>query len=162
MSNKIDEHRALELAIEAAKQSPCSKSKRGVVVWDDHFGQDEPVTGFNGPPPGFACDGTDACRKACGRICVHAEIRALMRTRNNHTDMLHVEVRNGVAIPSGPPSCEYCSKSILDSGLQRMWLLHETGLRLYSAEDFHVQTLIHRELPVIRTPAEGATKRTNP
>ena len=145
---------ALILAVEAGAKSPCCKSKRGVVVWEDEYRDllESPVSGHNGPPPGFACDGSDACRKACGRTCVHAEHRALMKASPDHTDLLHVKVVDGAAVPSGPPSCEHCSKAILDAGIKRVWLLHETGLRLYSAEDFHVQTLVNKGLPVIREP----------
>ncbi len=149
----IDEREALQLAIDAALKSPCCKSKRGVVAWDARSAsREKPVTGFNGPPPGFACDGTDACRAACGKLCVHAEIRALMLAPKDFTDLLHVKVRAGAPVPSGAPSCPDCSKSILDRGFKRVWLLHETGLRLYSAEDFHVQTLINCDLPLIRQP----------
>ncbi len=156
----INERQALKLAVEAAVKSPCSKSKRGVVTWDGGIGRDQPITGFNGPPAGFACDGTDACRKACGTRCVHAEIRVLMKGYASHTDLLHVKVRNGEAVPSGEPSCPHCAKAILDSPIKRVWLLHETGLRLYSAEDFYVQTLINCELPLIREPEAPASTET--
>ncbi len=149
-----NELEALELAVQAAAKSPCTKSKRGVVIWNEGYGNDSDryAMGFNGPPPGFICDGSDECRNACSRLCVHAEPRALMKAPRGSTDLLHVKVVNGVAVPSGPPSCELCSKAILDFGIRRVWLLQETGLRLYSAEDFHVQSLLHHELPIIRVP----------
>lgn len=164
----LDEHAALELAIQEGAKSPCSKSKRGVVVWGRQRGPDGMATipvihAHNGPPPGFACDGTDACKKACGRLCVHAEVRALLACNlrlpslrsfafdhKGYTDLLHVKVIDGVAVPSGPPSCVDCSKAILDYGIERVWLLHERGLRSYSALDFHSDSLLNRELPVIR------------
>lgn len=151
----IDENAALRRAIEEGAKSPCSKSKRGVVIWKaGHAGDHEIVSAHNGPPPGFACDGTDACRAACGRLCLHAEMRALFHTPRDATDLLHVKVVNGVGVPSGPPSCVDCSKAILDRGISRVWLLHETGLRLYSARDFHVQSVLNNELPLIRQPME--------
>lgn len=154
LTQRIGMPLALSLAVQAGAASPCCKSKRGVVAWKDGFGNDKPVTAHNGPPPGFVCDGTDECRAACGKLCMHAEMRVLMKVREE-TDLLHVKVRNGKAVPSGPPSCPHCSKAILDRGILRVWLLHETGLRLYSAEDFHVQTLINCELPVIRAPEDS-------
>lgn len=151
----MDEHKALEEAIEAAKNSPCSKSKRGVIIWDGRSGAGRWSSGFNGPPAGFTCDGSDACRESCGMICVHAEIRALMHVGREHTDLLHVKVKAGQPVASGPPSCPHCSKAILDRGISRVWLLHETGLRLYSAEDFHVQTLLNCKLPIIKDVRKG-------
>ena len=151
---KFNEHDALKLAIEAAKKSPCSKSKRGVVIWASFPSSAAPVLGFNGPPPGFTCYGTEVCRESCSKICVHAEIRALMKASREHTDLLHVKVQGGAAVASGPPSCPHCSKSILDSPIRRVWLLHETGLRLYSADDFHVQTLLNCDLPLTRDGQE--------
>lgn len=157
MSFVKDERAALALAVEEGAKSPCCKSKRGVVIWDANADNpDPPVSGHNGPPPGFACDGSDACRAACGRTCLHAEHRALMEASPDHTDLLHVKVIDGEAVPSGPPSCEDCSKAILDRGIKRVWLLHESGLRLYSAEDFHIQTLQHCELPIIRDPEQSS------
>jgi deoxycytidylate deaminase len=144
----FDEHEALRIAVEKGAQSPCSKSKRGVVIWSSTDPRVLVAGAHNGPPPGFACDGSDACRKACGQRCVHAEQRALT-CFTEQTDLLHVKVVDGEAVPSGPPSCVACSKVILDRGIQRVWLLHETGLRLYSAHDFHVQSLLHHELPLI-------------
>ena len=148
----FDEYKALDLAVEAAKKSPCSKSKRGVVVWGGYG--TNPLRGCNTPPPGFTCDGSDACRKGCRDVCVHAEVAVLLHTTSEYTDLLHVKVVNGEPVPSGPPSCVRCSAVILQRGLVRVWLLEETGLRLYSAEDFHVQSLLHGGLPVIRTPRE--------
>jgi len=146
----MNEHEALKLAVEAACMSPCGKSKRGVVIFG---GSRASVVGFNGPPDGFACDGSDACREACGKVCRHAEARALDRCFD-HTDLLHVKVIGGLPVPSGPPSCWQCSRAIIDCGIKRVWLLHETGLRLYSADDFHVQTLENCDLPVIRAAVE--------
>lgn len=143
---------ALEVATRAAMKSPCSKSKRGVVVWGD--ASTFVASGFNGPPKPFVCTGSDECRRACREICVHAEMRAIMESRNFHTDLLHVKVVADTAVPSGPPSCVACSKMILEAGIVRVWLLHETGLRLYSAEDFHVQSLLFNNLPIVRGTQE--------
>lgn len=145
---------AIEAAIAVAQKSPCAKSKRGVVI----FGPDTEFVaeGFNGPPRGFACDGSDACHAACGKVCVHAEQRALVEAESlpELTDLVHVKVVNGKAVPSGPPSCWQCSRAILGSDVQRVWLLHDDGLRCYSPDEFHEQTLLHCGLPVIRATKE--------
>lgn len=151
----MDGIEAFRLAVETARKSPCAKSKRGVVV----FGAcvEFVAAGFNGPPPGFACDGSDACREACAKLCLHAEQRALSEAASLHglTDLLHVKVVNGESVPSGPPSCWQCSRAILDSDVQRVWLLHEDGPRCYSPDEFHELTLRHCGLPVIRAKGEN-------
>jgi len=70
------EEDALRDATLVSRMSPCMKSQRGVVV----FRRDTGVVsrGFNGQPPPFTCDGSTACREACSRLCVHAEMAALM------------------------------------------------------------------------------------
>jgi|SRR3990172_2331792 len=176
----MDVQEILRLAIETAKKSPCEKSKRGVVIWENEEAYyEEPMvrpielrTAFNGPPPGFACDGSSACREACGKICVHAESRALLEVWDTFfpTDILHVKVVGGAAVASGPPSCWQCSREILESGIKLVWLLHapeqilgqrgdapqvqecEYGLLVpYSAYAFHEATLRFNGLPVIRS-----------
>ena len=153
----MDEHKALEAAVEAAKRSPCAKSQRGVVL----FHREEGIvgSGFNHPPTPFACDGSEACRAACNKLCIHAENAALRdylwhrqeaAVHPRDIEMLHVKAVDGKAVPSGPPSCWQCSRLILDAGLKSMWLLHEEGLQAYDPEEFHRLTLAHNSLPVIR------------
>ena len=145
--------RAKQWATEIGCKSPCTKSKRGVVIFSPprdrrQGGEDIWGEGYNAPPEPFRCDGSEACRAACGRICVHAEQAALLDfwrgrrdaqargdprwprlsdqwTRDEgeaQLEMLHVKVVNGEAVPGGPPSCVECSKLILASGLRAMWL----------------------------------------
>ena len=119
--------------------------------------------GFNHPPAPFTCDGSTACREACGKVCVHAEADALLQATKGLPDpwfmggaeMLHVKVVNGREVPSGPPSCWQCSRLILESGIAGMWLLHEEGFQRYTPEEFHRLTLEHCGLPVI---TEGSPK----
>ena len=141
---------ALAAAVQAGCQSPCVKSKRGVVLWTPDQGLVE--IGWNHPPTGFSCHGTQSCRKACGKVSVHAEMDALIKAGRAEIpvvgmEMLHVKVVDGEAVPSGPPSCVDCSKHILEAGLAGMWLLHEEGLKRYTASDFHRLTLEHLGLP---------------
>jgi len=159
------EQDALRHATLVGAQSPCAKSKRGVVVFlRDRTKFEDPgeySVGTNEPPWPMACDGSEACRANCNKLCVHAEASALLNligqeparppapTRLDEFEMLHVKVVGGVAVPSGPPSCPYCSRLILKMGLKAMWLLHEDGLRSYTAEEFHRLTLEHCGLPII-------------
>jgi len=142
---------ALPRAVRMACQSPCAKSKRGVVIWNPEL-FDILCANHNHPPKGFVCDGSKECRGACGWHCVHAEMAALLDVKQgvHGLHMLHVKVVDGDAVPSGPPSCTDCSKYILEAGIETMWLLHEDGLRGYSADEFHELSLRTRELPVIR------------
>lgn len=143
----IDE--ALSVAVSIGSTSPCAKSKRGVVIWDQ---AGVVAVGTNHQPRGFSCDGSTACREACNRLCVHAEETAILRARRSVVgcDMLHIKVVDGRAVPSGHPSCWQCSRVVLDSGIARLWLLHDDGLRAYSADEFHELTLKNRGLPVVR------------
>ena len=142
----------LPQAAVVAVKSPCAKSKRGVLV----FRSDGTVVGrgVNAQPAPFACDGSETCRASCAKLCEHAEQAALRDAGRLHPQavlhMLHVKVVNGVAVPSGPPSCWQCSRAILAAGISTVWLLHEDGVRGYSAEDFHRRTLEHEGLPVLR------------
>ncbi len=166
----MNESQALLAAIEVAKTAGCGKSRRGVVI----FRRDEPepiAVGSNGPPPGFRCDLSEACRAACGKICVHAEEEALLAAGPNAAgcEMLHVKiVEQGMPVYSDGPSCWQCSRAILHAGITRMWLLQEDGdetirgvdswqadqgemrAQAYTAEDFHSLTLTACDLPEIR------------
>ncbi len=84
----------IEEARRAGAESPCAKSKRGVVLFDSglhaarvranvQLGRaviDSIVisSGFNGPPEGFTCSGTMMCKSHCRDVCVHAEARAIL------------------------------------------------------------------------------------
>lgn len=130
---------ALELAVEFAVNSPC-RSKRAAILWGDGFTH----LAVNGPPHPFICDGSLECKANCRETAVHAEQAALLMAtpeERRRGTMLHVKVVNGKAVPSGPPSCIQCSKLILESGVQTMYLLYENagivGLVGYAAEKFH-------------------------
>jgi len=148
---------ALSRAVEAALGSTCLKSRRGVVVFSRVHGVLS--SGHNGPPPPFVCDGSEQCRAACGKISVHAEMRAILaldsHARKAHAktgclEMLHVKIdEGGRAVPSGPPSCWQCSRHVLETGISRVWLLDEDGLVPYVAVDFHRLTLRHHGLPEV-------------
>ena len=150
----FSENDAFREAVLVGRQSPCSKSQRGVVIFHRNFGK--VAGGFNAPPLPFRCNGSMACRADCNKLSVHAETAALLDLRkggcdiSKHLEMLHVKVVDGEAVPSGEPSCWQCSREVLAAGIDTFWLLHEDGLRSYTAEEFHESTLRYHELPVIR------------
>jgi deoxycytidylate deaminase len=173
--------RAIEVAREAALRSPCAKSKRGAVLfWNgDQFAVPmvlEVTAAFNGPPEPWLCDGSPDCRQHCGRLCMHAEARCLsaaariglhrlavangftdeMLANADNYDMLHVKVVDaGVVVPGGPPSCEQCSKAMLEFGIGGMWLYEQYAgdkanpigeWRRYTVEQFHAESLLNNGL----------------
>lgn len=150
---KYDEKWALKQAVKAAMKSPC-QSKRGVIIWSRISGKIS--IGWNEPPKPFKCDGSDKCKSECSKTAVHAEQAALMkipRVKNPQWiriyEMLHVKVVDGKAVISEKPSCWQCSKLILASELEYMWLYLKEGLVRYSPADFHEQTLKNNDLNYI-------------
>lgn len=154
---------ALQRAIEMAATRPlCQKSHRGVILF--HPDREGCTLAVNGPPAGFKCDGSTACRAACRDVAVHAEARAILgglargyRLREGW-QLLHVKVADGAPVPSGPPSCVRCSALILESGIAKVWLLHEDGLRAYDAVEFHRLSLEYHGLPTTRAGVVAAPK----
>lgn len=140
---------AIKAAVNAARQSPCGKSKRGVSV----FVIDAPVhwpvigTGWNGMPgDGAVCTNDEACHRTCAMRCVHAETRALRMAARERSripwrhaetpirhgrplvdcDAVHVKINDsGELVPSGGPSCWQCSREVLDVGLSGFWLYED-------------------------------------
>lgn len=156
-------------AVRIGAESPCAKSKRGVVIWLsdqdlshlagclDGVRYVVEACAHNARPDG-PCDGSDACRRDCGKVAVHAEEAAILKCadlrswaeewfRNGHrkqivVEMLHVKVVDGQAVPGGPPSCWQCSRLILAAKVDYMWLLEDgRGWVRRTAEDFHRETL---------------------
>lgn len=154
------EYDALRYAITEASRSPCAKSQRGVVIFNE---EGLLAKGFNHPPPPFACGRDDGCREQCNRVCVHAEQAALVQYQGDggpRPSMIHVEAVEGDAVPSGGPSCWQCSRLILlVPRLVGIWLLHEDGLRLYDPLTFHRETLRTCNLPVTENPQGHVPKR---
>lgn len=141
----------VQTAIGYANQSPCQKSQRGAVIYEHKesnvyiIGDDRPIgRGYNGLPSIQQCDGSEACRRDCGKICVHAESRAIRNALTsprcfarsvlyqtpggtrispliNHR-LIHVKTVDGDLVAGGQPSCWQCSKDILDCGLDGVWL----------------------------------------
>lgn len=149
---------AIESATRAGASSPCAKSKRGVAVFARHGGPI--IADHNAPPAPFFCDGSDACKAACGKVAVHAEERALNGYRAlvggipvHSVSVLHLKIVDGAPVPSDTPSCVTCSRSMLELQIGWVWLWTSAGWRSWTALDFHAETLRNLSLPAPR----GAT-----
>lgn len=133
-----------ELAVRKANDSPCCKSKRGIVLVSSSGIE---AVACNAPPEGFSCTGTDFCKKNCNKLCVHAEEAALLdHTGGGDLEMIHVKTVNGELVPSGNPSCWQCSRAIVHAGVKGMWLYHADGWKRYTANEFHRLTLQNCDL----------------
>lgn len=159
----------ISLAVDTANRGPCAKSKRGVVIYD--LGTPERAVpyihgnAFNSQPWPFECNASDACKAACGRLCVHAEQRAIMQmlrpnkierverqyeTPKPDLQLVHVKTVDGKLVPSTDgPSCDQCSKLIVEAGIRTVWLYADEGAwSCWDATMFHQATLRHLKLPV--------------
>jgi deoxycytidylate deaminase len=156
----------VSLAVDTANRGPCAKSKRGVVIYSVATAGGVGViwgNAFNSPPWPFECSNTDACKADCGRICVHAEQRAIIQaltpseTELRHPlagdpraelHLVHVKTVDGKLVPSpGGPSCDQCAKLILEAGIRTVWLYVQDGVwSRYDAAGFHQATLITNKL----------------
>jgi len=130
----------IDKALELSRQSPCQKSKRGVVVWDPANGEHR-GGGFNGPPGDLPCvaarDGQPSSACHCSLRCIHAEMRAIDEARGyiarHHPpgpyDLLHVELApDGGVVACNGPTCAQCSKHIVECGfVGRVWLFERDG-----------------------------------
>lgn len=152
---------AIDAAVAAARQSPCAKSQRGVVLYNDEdverwatgmmsvYDLNAMIdgVGFNGPPPGFKCLGADKCGDACARLCLHAEDRAIRAAGvlDDVVDLVlvHVKVVDGELVAGKRPCCEACSKVIAEVGIKGVWL-YEAGV---VTETVHADGQITKSAP---------------
>lgn len=144
----------IDEAARIALKSPCLKSQRGVVIYSkqmrDALGLPLLIgSGYNSPPQDICCksclrenDKSNA-RYDVGCRSIHAEMRAINNAIDLHrrhslvgATMYHAKVKNGIAVPSGSPSCASCSKAILDEriGWFVMWQKID-GAECYVAYD---------------------------
>jgi deoxycytidylate deaminase len=142
-----------------ATDSPCQKRGVGIAMYRCERqlpgGRELVASGVgvicaahNSPPVRTPCDGTPECRRDCRRRCVHAEMRAIdiipreLRPYGyGNLRMVHVKLDDsGKLMPCYGPSCDDCSKHILDFGVGGIWL-YEVGQPpcwvYYPAKDFH-------------------------
>lgn len=133
------------LAVTRATKSPCAKSKRGVLIWSPLSGA-VLALGHNAPPQPLTCNGSDACRANCNKLCEHAEMEALrtlvLPATARGLELIHVKAVDGKLVASGGPSCWQCSRSIArDERIAWVWLYHVDGWRRYDPQEFHRLTL---------------------
>lgn len=132
---------AVRSAIDIARMSPCAKSQRGAVLFVSRGHRTEIVAYDNNhQPPPFACTKSPACFEHCGMLCLHAEQAALLALGAHEIEaehdgrdgygrrdmsMLHIKVVDGQPVAGGPPSCLQCSRLIVDSDIEGIWLYQE-------------------------------------
>lgn len=123
--------------------------------------------GHNGQPEPYVCGGRAICGNACRTLAVHAEVRTIRAAIEDlahfyatsllyvgTAQLVHVKVdERGQLVAGDGPSCEQCSREILDAPLAGVWLYEApdnnrfnppvTGPRWvhYHAVDFHRTTL---------------------
>lgn len=134
-------------AVRVANQSPCQKSKRGVIVFDDQgrvkgWGYNGASEAFGRDTPAFYCDNSSRCRALCSQRCIHAETRAqddVYVEMDVSYYMLHVKTEDGDLVAGGPPSCIPCAFSLLERGLiNGMWLYQVPGeWHYYPVKEFY-------------------------
>ncbi len=179
---------AIDAALEAARRSPCAKSKRGVAVFTTNnlleFVQPGLAgvvgVGFNGMPGGARCTG-EQCKRVCSKRCVHAEVRALVAaavhslTPLSSHEAVHVKVVGGELVAGGGPSCVDCSKLVLDVGLRAFWLYEygdqsspladafptPSSWRRYPARQFHALSLAANGLATLCPLCNGLATHHN-
>lgn len=153
--------RELDTIARALGVDSCRKSARRVIVFDPNtlriLG-----AGYNAPPCPLACDGSEACRRDCAKICIHAEQMAITRAtaenKSQHLtglELVHGKFVDGNLVAGGPPSCWQCSKLVLEVDLRGVWLYQTPESlkrddrieriapewKFYNAVEFHWATL---------------------
>lgn len=142
----------MEIAAEVAKKSTCTKSQRGALIVKNGkiIG-----AGYNKPTNEKWC--TPCIRENIHdnsrlELCSanHAEIMAIFDALKKGGSlegsvMYHIKVKNGEMARSGPATCTFCSRLILESGIKEFVLWHrknfrqgyEQGYYVYTAEEFN-------------------------
>jgi len=145
---------AVVIAESVAVESPCSKSKRGVAIYTNTTNAVPLVVavGCNKPPRDLPCLENQACRDACGRLCMHAEANALLGLPSGGAkstlEVVHVKVVDGVLVASGGPSCSPCARDMYDDPrIAAVWLYHVDGWKRYPIEEFYTLSMQANNLP---------------
>lgn len=163
MSDMTLPQHVIDAAIEATHAVGCIKSVRGSAVFGVRSG-DVYGVGRNYPVVG-TCVGSAACREACNKLCVHAEVAALRNAlRVYHVepelielDVVHVKVIDGVLVVSGGPSCWQCARDLRADGISGVWLYHESGWRRYPIAEFYELTTVACGMPTDLAMGAGMT-----
>jgi len=141
----------LNETINQAKKSTCLRAKCGATIVNERYGVIG--RGFNSPPRNLESqrrcliDKNEYDKKVTDKTCcVHAEQRAIfdafgaygMHAFKENSTLFFIRVDNeGNPIPAGKPYCTICSKSALDVGISNWVLQHESGLYLYTSEEYN-------------------------
>lgn len=113
-------------AIAQAQESPCAKSRRGVVA----FARPDRIHGYGYNTPVEPCTEDAACRAICAKRCIHAEVVALTQAVNLGSavlELLHVKIDEyGKVVAGGPPSCWSCANQIAQrKDVDGIWLYED-------------------------------------
>jgi hypothetical protein len=158
----------IEAACDSSLESPCQKSKRGVVAWHRKLGV--VARGHNTPVAG-ECNGSDHCRKTCAKRCQHAEMAAVLEVlaqrRPYPVELVHVKTVDGTLVAGGPPSCWQCSRLLSSQPVPpfvtHIWLFQTPGVwHRYPVKRFHELTLESCRLTAPEPEAATAGPATVP
>jgi hypothetical protein len=142
-------------AVRMSTLSPCAKSKRGAITFIPDERPNLCVVlagGFNGQPEPFKCDASERCRAACGKLCEHAEDRAIRASilefervftcgvdSGIKLDLVHAKTIDGALVAGGHPSCWQCSRTILGCGfIAGVWLYEAKQVHSMHVDEFMV------------------------
>lgn len=131
--------------VTAATRRACAKVARAAAVYSASSGVIYGL-GVNGPPTNVLCRRTPACAQACGKVCEHAEARAIHEAMQrgiwpwhlaeraiwpNDLELVHVRIDDPGKLAAGRgPRCIECARLALEVG----WI---RGVWLYEAQTFN-------------------------
>lgn len=147
--DKIIAHMIWAMIIQG-RDGTCDKSKRVSSIYSPS--RQTYVIATNSPPAPFTCTKDDDCRKNCSKLAVHAEERAIIKAAKsnllpeNNLHCFHLKIQHNVPVPSKEPSCVYCSRKMLEFGINYMWLYVDSGWKSWKMENFHRESLINTGL----------------
>jgi len=143
-------------AAEIAKNSTCLRDKCGSLIVKDGeiIGQ-----GFNSPPKNLesqrrCLDNKEKYHKKVKdtTCCIHAEQRAIMDAlRKNPKKIIGSRIyfmrldQARKPAKSGQPYCTICSKMALDAGIAEFALWHESGITVYSTEEYNILSFNYKD-----------------
>ena len=145
----------LGVAARLAQTATCLRAKGGSVIISakgKRIG-----AGVNTPPNGQETQRRCAKEKASYHpkvtdktCCVHAEQRAIMDAlRTSPCDIAGARLyyarlaEDGSLAYAGQPYCTICSKMALDVGVTEFVLWHETGIAVYSTEEYNERSFAY-------------------
>lgn len=145
----------LDVAVHLAQTATCLRAKGGSVIVSakgECIGR-----GVNTPPNGQETQRRCTKEKVSYHpkvtdktCCVHAEQRAIMDVlRTFPHDIVGARLyyvrlaKDGSIAYAGQPYCTVCSKMALDGGIGEFVLWHETGITVYSTEEYNERSFAY-------------------